>query len=162
MSRRRLVRALAATLALGLAAAACTHAPAGASGGPSTGGGSPPPASAMCADWASVQQLVPPMLERIDAGTETPARLAEDELLVDALARQLNRDVAPFANPAGARVFSLFTGLAADLFHSIYGEPGLYSSVDQIQPVALERTKADLRDLRSAIADGTLPCPAGG
>jgi hypothetical protein len=115
----------------------------------------------LCTDLQAIADLVEPMLDRMDQGTEATARFQQEVLQVNVLSRRLYREAAPFARQAGTPVFGLVSGLVADLSHVVYGELGVHTTPQDVPPGVAGKVRQDLAALRQAVADGVLPCSGG-
>lgn len=106
--------------------------------------------------------MVGPLLNRLDRGTEPQAQWPQDVLRVNQLSRALYRDVAPFARVKDSPVFRISAGLVADLFPLVSEEPGVRADPNNIPKQIVDQVRKDLTALREEITGGTLPCPPGG
>lgn len=154
------------TACLGVAAiatcllAACTHGVPVPSDTASTAG--PEAVVAVCADARTMLATVGPLLQRMDRGTESRSAWHQDILEVNALSRQLYKDVAPFSGTKDASVFRVSAGLVADLFPLVAEEPGVRSDPSNVPKEIVDQVRVDLAALQDMISNGSLPCPPGG
>jgi hypothetical protein len=143
---------------LALLLGACTHE--ATSAGPSSPG--PGAVAAVCRDVRDITELVVPLLDRMDAGTEDPADFQEDGLRVNEVARRLYRDVAPFARRDGGRLFAAAAGLVADLYPLLNDESGPRTEPSKVDEPTREAVRTDVAALGQAAENMACPSPAGG
>jgi hypothetical protein len=112
----------------------------------------------LCRDVEAIVGTLDPLLDRLDDRTEDAARFTADALRVDQQSRQLYRDTAPFANPAGRAVFRLTAGLVADLSSLVFQEFGPRTDPRTVPRTTIEKVRTDLDGLRAAMSNGVLAC----
>jgi hypothetical protein len=153
---RKTVRVGVAAIAICLLAA-CTHGVPTPSDTATTAG--PEAVVAVCEDARAMLATVGPLLQRMGRGTESRSAWHQDILEVNALSRQLYKDVAPFSGTKDAAVFRVSAGLVADLFPLVAEEPGVRADPSNVPKEIVDQVRVDLAALEDMISNGSLPCP---
>jgi hypothetical protein len=145
---------------LGLLLAGCTGGSPAATpsvSGPSASGS---PGANLCADLTEITTTLPPLFDRITAGTEPkqgfPTRIAK----IDLLSRALYADAAPFATNGHDAEFALLTQLSTDMSHLVTQEFQEFPVTvpADVPPEAIAAVRADISQVKRAVVRGLIAC----
>lgn len=145
---------------MGLLMAACTSGAPAAAPSSSAPAASASPGAHLCADLAEITTTLPPLFDRIVAGTEPKEGFSTTVARIDLLSRALYADAAPFATGGHDAEFALLTQLSTDMSHLVTQEFQEFPVTvpKDVPPEAIAAVRADIGQVRRSIARGVIAC----
>jgi hypothetical protein len=121
---------------------------------------SPSPGATLCADLAEVTMTLPPLFDRIVAGTEPPDGFEAKMARIDLLARTIYADAAPFATSGHDRTFALLTQLSTDMSHLVTREFQEFpvTAPADVPTEAITAVRTDISQVKAGMVRGVIPC----
>jgi len=114
----------------------------------------------LCADLTEITTTLPPLFDKVLAGTEPEEGFSSKVSRIDLLSRALYADAAPLAAGGHDTEFAMLTQLSTDMSHLVTQEFQEFpvTKPEDMPPEAIAAVRADISQVKRAVVRGLVAC----